>query len=172
MQRRGSSDRQPHLPQFLMGLGLLAMVSCSNTNERADPTNVVTRAERTRIPTVAADAAPKRLTGSAVGSPHENRGDFRALSASTAPCASQECNPDGAHLKHGDNSCGTCDGFHSLPSGGLDPNGAAVIQPTSANLNPSKPGFNAATKTCLNVACHGTPLGDFSYWFPGGDTRS
>lgn len=31
------------------------------------------------------------------------------------------------------------------------------------------PSFDAASKTCSNVACHGVPAGTFSYYFPGGD---
>lgn len=31
------------------------------------------------------------------------------------------------------------------------------------------PAFDATTKTCSNIACHGVPSGTFSYYFPGGD---
>ncbi|HEY3307052.1 MAG TPA: hypothetical protein VGJ93_01230 [Desulfuromonadaceae bacterium] len=31
------------------------------------------------------------------------------------------------------------------------------------------PSFDANTKTCSNIACHGVPAGTFSYYFPGGD---
>ncbi|NTV48428.1 MAG: cytochrome C [Geobacteraceae bacterium] len=31
------------------------------------------------------------------------------------------------------------------------------------------PAFNATTKTCSNIACHGIPSGTFSYYFQGGD---
>ena len=31
------------------------------------------------------------------------------------------------------------------------------------------PTFDATTKTCSNIACHGVPSGTFSYYFPGGD---
>src|SRR6185369_3361835 len=31
------------------------------------------------------------------------------------------------------------------------------------------PSFDATTKTCSNIACHGVPSGTFSYYFPGGD---
>lgn len=30
------------------------------------------------------------------------------------------------------------------------------------------PSFDATTKTCSNIACHGVPSGTFSYYFPGG----
>lgn len=31
------------------------------------------------------------------------------------------------------------------------------------------PSFDATTKSCSNIACHGVPSGTFSYYFPGGD---
>ena len=31
------------------------------------------------------------------------------------------------------------------------------------------PSFDATTKTCSNITCHGVPSGTFSYYFPGGD---
>lgn len=33
----------------------------------------------------------------------------------------------------------------------------------------SAPTFDAVSKTCANIACHGVPAGTFSYYFPGGD---
>jgi predicted CxxxxCH...CXXCH cytochrome family protein len=44
----------------------------------------------------------------------------------------------------------------------FDPNGLAV------GLGKPLPSFDAITKTCSNIACHGVPAGSFSYYFPDG----
>jgi len=67
----------------------------------------------------------------------------------------------GGPTKHGRYECKVC---HYV--GGVlmfDPNGPAV-----APGNPL-PSFDASTKTCSNVACHGVPAGTFSYYFPGNE---
>jgi predicted CxxxxCH...CXXCH cytochrome family protein len=70
------------------------------------------------------------------------------------------CTPTGAHAKHGGFACSVCHkvaGRLSFDSGG----------PAYAAGKPA-PAFNATTKTCSNVACHGVPAGTFSYYFPDG----
>jgi hypothetical protein len=69
----------------------------------------------------------------------------------------------GAHTKHSGFDCKVC---HKV--GGVlcfDPNGAAYSSPTATIL----PSFDANTKTCSNVACHGVKAGTFSYYFPGNE---
>jgi len=68
----------------------------------------------------------------------------------------------GGPTQHGKYECRVC---HLV--GGVfafDPNGPAVA--------PGKPlpSFDAITKTCSNIACHGVPAGTFSYYFPGNET--
>jgi hypothetical protein len=67
----------------------------------------------------------------------------------------------GGPTQHGKYECRVC----HLVGGVLafDPNGPAV-----APGNPL-PSFDAITKTCSNVACHGVPAGTFSYYFPGNE---
>ena len=67
----------------------------------------------------------------------------------------------GGPTQHGAYACKVC---HYV--GGVlmfDPNGPAVA------LGGPLPSFDAGTKTCSNIACHGVPAGSFSYYFPGGD---
>lgn len=71
--------------------------------------------------------------------------------------------PTGAHGKHAAFVCKTCHVVGGVFS--FDPIGAAVA-PSPTPL----PSFNASTKTCSNVACHGVPAGTFSYYFPGNET--
>jgi hypothetical protein len=82
------------------------------------------------------------------------------------PCANPTdpaCTPTGAHAKH-TSVCSVC----HFVAGRLafDPNGPAYASWTPGQ---PRPAFNATTKTCSNVACHGVPAGTFSYYFPGGD---
>jgi hypothetical protein len=67
----------------------------------------------------------------------------------------------GGPTQHGKYECKVC----HLVGGVLafDPDGPAV-----APGNPL-PSFDAITKTCSNVACHGVPSGTFSYYFPGNE---
>ena len=71
-------------------------------------------------------------------------------------------NYPGGPTQHGKYACRVC----HLVGGVLafDPNGPAV-----APGNPLLPSFDAITKTCSNVACHGVPSGTFSYYFPGNE---
>lgn len=85
------------------------------------------------------------------------------------PCTSYACNPGGAHSKHASFACVTCHKVKGNLVGYFDPNGPAIIQPTSDTPNPPAPSFDAVAKTCSNVACHGQPSGSFNYYFPGGD---
>jgi hypothetical protein len=67
----------------------------------------------------------------------------------------------GGHAKHGAFNCSAC---HYV--GGVlcfDSNGPAV---SPGNPLPS---FDATSKSCSNIACHGMYSGTFSYYFPGGD---
>jgi hypothetical protein len=90
-----------------------------------------------------------------------------ASSPLATSCASYDCNPGGAHMKHSAYNCTTC---HMMHGGArFDPNGPAAIKPTLSNMNPPKPVFNAIDKSCSNIACHSVPAGTFSYYFPGGD---
>lgn len=66
----------------------------------------------------------------------------------------------GGPTQHGAYACKVC---HYV--GGVlmfDPNGPAVA------LGGPLPSFDAGTKTCSNIACHGVPAGSFSYYFPDG----
>jgi predicted CxxxxCH...CXXCH cytochrome family protein len=65
------------------------------------------------------------------------------------------CTPTGAHAGHGAFACSVC---HKV-AGRLvfDKNG-----PAYAGGKPA-PTFDATTKTCSNVACHGVPAGTFTY---------
>jgi hypothetical protein len=67
----------------------------------------------------------------------------------------------GGPTRHGKYDCSVC----HLVGGVLlfDPSGPAVAQGMPL------PTFNATTKTCSNVACHGVPAGTFSYYFPGNE---
>jgi hypothetical protein len=91
----------------------------------------------------------------------------RLAAALAEPCTSYACNPGGAHARHAAFACTACHMSHG-PSR-FDPSGPAAIPPSAGNPFPPGPTFAAATKTCSNVACHATPPGTFSYYFPGGD---
>jgi len=77
--------------------------------------------------------------------------------------------PMGAHPKHSSYSCRTCHDPHGILAGGFYVGGLAYLQPSPANPNPPPPRYDYATQTCSNVACHGIPAGNFSYYFQGGD---
>ena len=67
----------------------------------------------------------------------------------------EPCAPTGAHGKHDKYACTTC---HRV--GGrlaFDPAGPAYGTGTPA------PSFDAGTKTCSSVACHGVPAGVYNY---------
>jgi hypothetical protein len=78
-------------------------------------------------------------------------------------------NPSGAHSSHSAYDCQTCHKPHGFLIGWFDPNGPAFIKPTPENPAPPPPSYDRTSQTCSNVACHGVPLGTFSYYFPGGD---
>ena len=67
----------------------------------------------------------------------------------------------GGPTQHGKYECRVCHLVGGVLS--FDPNGLAVA--------PGKPlpSFDAITKTCSNIACHGVPAGTFSYYFPGNE---
>jgi hypothetical protein len=71
------------------------------------------------------------------------------------------CTPSGAHQKHSAYECKVC---HAVA-------GRLSFQRTGpaygAGIPP--PAFDAAAKTCSNVACHMVPAGIYSFYFPGGD---
>jgi len=74
------------------------------------------------------------------------------------------CTPTGAHGKHGGFDCKVC---HNV-------GGRLAFARTGANalaygVGFPAPAFDAATKTCSNVACHGVRAGTFSYYFPGNE---
>lgn len=99
--------------------------------------------------------------------PLPQAGGKAASSTLASSCASYDCNPGGAHMKHSAYNCTTC---HMMHGGArFDPNGPAAIKPSLSNMNPPKPAFNAIDKSCSNIACHSIPTGTFSYYFPGGD---
>ncbi len=81
------------------------------------------------------------------------------------PAASREaarstCSPLAAHPKHATATCTTCHACDGVVA--FDPAGLAVMPGQPA------PTFDAATKTCANVACHGVRAGTFSYFMPDG----
>lgn len=63
--------------------------------------------------------------------------------------------PTGAHVKHGSFVCTTCHLVGGSPC--LDPAG-----PAAATGQPA-PTFDATSKTCSSVACHGAYSGTFTY---------
>lgn len=71
------------------------------------------------------------------------------------------CTPTGAHGKHAGFDCKACHKYGGRLS--FDKSGPAY------KVGWPAPTFDATTKTCTNVACHGVPNGTFSYYFPGGD---
>lgn len=77
----------------------------------------------------------------------------------TPPAAT--CAPSGAHGTHAFTSCQTCHACEGVVQ--FDAAGPAVAPGLPL------PAFDAASKTCSNVACHAVPEGTFSYSFPGGD---
>jgi predicted CxxxxCH...CXXCH cytochrome family protein len=86
-----------------------------------------------------------------------------ALTADHADCFDGDpgCGPTGAHQKHGSYSCTVCHKFAGRVV--FDASGPAYGLGT-------RPSFNAVTKTCSNVACHGaTVAGSFTFWQMGGD---
>ena len=79
-----------------------------------------------------------------------------AIGSSTAALASDGvCSPTGAHPKHAFTACKTCHACEGVVE--FDPAGAAV----AAGL--PGPIFDATTKSCANVACHGEPAGTYTY---------
>jgi predicted CxxxxCH...CXXCH cytochrome family protein len=79
-----------------------------------------------------------------------------AIGSSTAALASEGvCSPTGAHPKHAFTSCKTCHACDGVVQ--FDSAGAAVAAGRPA------PAFDAAAKTCSNVACHGLPAGTYNY---------
>lgn len=100
----------------------------------------------------------------------EGRKALRLAASEVLPAGTPPV-PTGAHglpayiaggpTQHGKYECKVC---HYV--GGVlmfDPNGLAIT------LGGPLPSFDAITKTCSNIACHGVPAGTFSYYFPGGD---
>lgn len=77
-------------------------------------------------------------------------GGGEALTADHVVPTGQACTPTGKHLLHASFSCATC---HQ--AGGALCFDAAVAGATAA--------FDAVTKTCSSVACHGTTAGTFTY---------
>ena len=71
------------------------------------------------------------------------------------------CTPSGAHAKHDKYGCETC---HAVA-------GRLSFQRTGPAYGAGQPApsFDAAAKTCSNVACHAVGSGTFSFYFPGGD---
>lgn len=78
-----------------------------------------------------------------------------ALTQDAVVPTGQTCAPSGAHAKHAFTACFTCHACGGVLQ--FDPAGPAVApgQPL--------PAFDAATKTCSNVACHSVPTGTYSY---------
>jgi hypothetical protein len=70
------------------------------------------------------------------------------------------CTPTGAHGKHAGFDCKVCHKVGGRLS--FDKAGPAY------KVGWPAPTFDATTKTCKNVACHGVPNGTFSYYFPDG----
>ena len=90
-----------------------------------------------------------------------DRGSSARLTQDEVLPTGATCTPTGAHGKHAGYDCKVC----HLCGGVLafDPLGPAVSPGLAA------PAFDAAAKTCSNVACHGMYAGTFSFYFPGGD---
>lgn len=69
------------------------------------------------------------------------------------------CTPTGAHAKHGAYGCSVC---HKVA-------GRLCFDSSGPAYGPGLlPTFDAAAKTCSNVACHTVKAGTFSYYFPDG----
>lgn len=80
--------------------------------------------------------------------------------ASRAALDGSTCQFTAAHTKHGLAACTTCHACVGVVE--FDPAGAAVVAGQAA------PVFDAGSKSCSNVACHGVRAGTFSYWFQDG----
>jgi hypothetical protein len=86
-----------------------------------------------------------------------------ALTADHADCFDGDpgCGPTGGHEKHGGYGCTVCHKFAGRVV--FDSSGPAYGTGT-------RPSFDANTKSCQNVACHGqTVVGTFTFWQMGGD---
>lgn len=79
------------------------------------------------------------------------------------------CQPSGAHAKHVTTVGGDCGVCHAVPGRHAFRVGGPAYGSGWTSAQP-RPTFNAATKTCSNVACHGVPAGTYSYYFPGNET--
>jgi hypothetical protein len=100
----------------------------------------------------------------ASGAPRAAKATENLVQADVCLDTDPECTPTGAHGKHGSFNCLVCHakgGRLSFTSSG--PNALAYRAGSPA------PSFDAAAKTCSNVACHGVPPGTFSYYFPGNE---
>ena len=82
-----------------------------------------------------------------------------------ADASDPACTPTGAHAKH----TGTCGVCHAVAGRLAFQIGGPAYGSGWTSAQP-RPGFDATTKTCSNVACHGVPAGTFSYYFPGNET--
>lgn len=100
-------------------------------------------------------AASGSLVVIACGEPRAGVGDV----ASTSAAVTQErviptgeaCTPTGKHVEHGSFACATC---HQCP-------GTVSFDPALAGANAA---FDATTKSCSSVACHGFPAGTYTYY--------
>jgi len=90
-----------------------------------------------------APRGPARLT----------QADFDVCVDASAP----SCTPTGAHAKH-TNTCAVC---HAV-AGRLAFQIGGPAYGTGWTSAKPRPGFDATTKTCSNVACHGVPAGTFT----------
>ncbi len=103
--------------------------------------------------------------------PYDNTVDdyYKALAAKKSVALVQDevcadgdpsCTPTGAHGKHAGFDCKVCHKYGGRLA--FDKAGPAYKAGWPA------PTFDATTKTCMNVGCHGVPSGTFSYYFPDG----
>jgi len=79
-----------------------------------------------------------------------------ARSAATAGA----CSPIAAHPKHAFTTCATCHVCDGVVE--FNPSGPAVVAGQPA------PAFDASSRSCTNVGCHGITPGTFTYYFPDG----
>lgn len=101
-------------------------------------------------------AASASLVVVACGDPRGGVGDRLASTSSAITQdrvipTGEACTPTGRHVEHNTFGCATCHQCEGTVS--FDP---AVAGPNAA--------FDATTKTCSNVACHGFPAGTYTYY--------
>jgi hypothetical protein len=174
MARQSSAVRG--LLALIAGVGLLVVSGCSGQDGAVAPADAARKIPAAKVPRLAAAPEAPRLMQVYFNTlngrewiydgvrwvPHDKTvDDLDASSDQKTPpraqpgtAASTPFVPTGAHPKHHAYDCTVC---HQIP-------GEPCFNPTGPAASPGKtPSFDASTKTCSNVACHGAYSGTFTY---------